>query len=141
MIGFLSRLISIILSYIAACLIAGVVLWLGFLIAEWFADRSTAGLGPALIWIMNKGVFSATTIALVAAFPAAIFIVLAEWKDIGNWAYFALAGLVLGMVMAYVLRTSELTLAAGTDPSNVPVFAVSGLLGGLTYWLLAGVRD
>ena len=139
--AIVTRTVSILLSYLASCIIAGVVLWLGFLISEIIADKSLSDLGPALMWIVNKGIFSATTIALAAAIPAGIFILLAEWKDLGNWAYYALGGLLLGMVMAYVLRTSELNVAAGTDPANVPVFAMAGLLGGLTYWLLAGERD
>lgn len=138
MIGGLFRLLF---GFTVACLVAGVAT-VAFVITP--ADIATlpAELRPDRL-------SSAGTLSLLAATHSAIFsfpfalvaLILAEWRCIRSWVYYA----IVGILIALAGFGAEYLNEVGGQPSIVNAYAIRaflavGFLGGIAYWLAAGRR-
>jgi hypothetical protein len=134
-------LLRVLFGFIVACLVAGAAT-VAFVITP--ADIATlpAELRPDRL-------SSAGTLSLLAATHSAIFaspfaliaIIIAEWRCIRSWVYYAIAGILI----AFLGFGAEYLNEVGGQPSIVNAYAMRaylavGFLGGIAYWLAAGRR-
>ncbi|MGZ5823338.1 MAG: hypothetical protein ACXWJ2_05285 [Hyphomicrobium sp.] len=139
MIGGLCR---VLFGFIVACLLAGAAT-VAFVITP--ADIATlpAALRP-------DRMSSAGTLSLLAATHSAIFaapfaliaLIIAEWRCIRSWVYYA----TVGILIAFAGFGAEYLNEVGGQPSIVNSYAMRaylavGFLGGIAYWLAAGRRS
>lgn len=147
---YLGRFTLILIGYMAAVLAASVALHMLTIprigLEE---DLSAPAASVVLFWSIP---FMALVIAYLAFVPSMIAIGLAEALSARSWLYHALAGGVVGLVIALTFQGSapDDFLAAGSeleiippgqsiyDPVFLAVLAGSGMFGGLAYWLVAG---
>jgi hypothetical protein len=131
------RLLTIAAGYLLACTTAVTVALLG---EAW----RTSGMGyplPSVVDFVIPIVFVTADVAELAILPALLLIVLSEgfaWRS--NIVYGVLGG-ALGLVLlygkyVYDVLTNREPMVIGPE-LNV-VIAVSGIVGGLVYWLVAG---
>ena len=138
MIGGLFR---VLFGFIVACVVAGAAT-VAFVITP--ADIATL---PAEV--RPDRLSSAGTLSLLAATHSAIFaapfaliaLVIAEWRCIRSWVYYA----IFGILIALGGFGAEYLNEVGGQPSIVNSYAVRaylavGFLGGVAYWFTAGRR-
>jgi hypothetical protein len=136
--AIITRLFSVIVAYVLACIAASIVLTVGTLTPQWDQvvpqDMPTVAIGA----VVGLG---AVIIGGTAMVPALLVIALTEgfaWRSV--LIYGALGG-VLALTLAYgidfvgYVRGPDSMLAHERE-----VFAASGIAGGLVYWLFAGRR-
>jgi hypothetical protein len=134
-------LLRVLFGFIVACLVVGAAT-VAFVITP--ADIATlpAELRPDRL-------SSAGTLSLLAATHSAIFaapfallaIVVAEWRCVRLWVYYA----IVGILIALGGFGAEYLNEVGGQPSIVNTYAVRaylavGFLGGVAYWFAAGRR-
>ena len=138
MIGGLFR---VLFGFIVACLVAGAAT-VAFVITP--ADIATlpAELRPdRLSSAGTLSLLAATHSAIFAAPFALIALVIAEWRCIRSWVYYA----TVGILIAFAGFGAEYLNEVGGQPSIVNSYAMRaylavGFLGGIAYWLAAGRR-
>jgi len=135
-VGLVGRLLWVILSFLLACVAAGTVTTLGFVLPE----LSQAALVPA--WSDATCWAIALTAALIAGYafiPAMLLISLAEGFRLRSFVFYSIAGAVTALLLA-----ASTGGGSGTALPQVPlghdreVLLASGIAGGLIYWALAG---
>ena len=136
----LGRILVIFFSLIVAMMIAGIVLAIGILVP----DRSWLDADPVeRVMFFTVSFFATSYIGASAFVPALLLIVVAEVMRLRNLLYYAAAGAVVGLT-SFFGSNVELRLENTTDVT--PVFhplqlaAAAGIIGGLAYWLLAGLN-
>ena len=147
---YLGRFALIVIGYAVAVLAASVALHVLILPRIGLQEElSTPVVTSIMFWSIP---FMALVIAYLAFVPSMVAIGLAEVFSARGWLYHALAGGVVGLVLAVLLQTSapDDLLAAGSelelippgqsilDPGFLAVLAGSGMFGGLAYWLVTG---
>jgi hypothetical protein len=147
-----SRVGVIIPAYFFAAAAAGFVISVGIGLAAAFSSELTdlAALAMAALLLLLINAFTIPYTFLLAALPAAAIITFAELRDIRSpWFYAAMgvcaaAAVVLGVAVAILLtnggKATDWTATAVSLGGIILVFAVPGVVGGLTYWAKAG-RD
>jgi hypothetical protein len=138
MIGGLFR---VLFGFIVACLVAGAAT-VAFVITP--ADIATlpAALRPdRLSSAGTLSLLAATHSAIFAAPFALIALVIAEWRCIRSWVYYA----TVGILIAFAGFGAEYLNEVGGQPSIVNSYAMRaylavGFLGGIAYWLAVGRR-
>ena len=126
--ALLRILVVIPLGYVLACLAAGLVIALS--IYGFVDEPSPVMQGMAVAF----GFVAATCAGAFAAVPMLVAIVLAEafrWRSFFFWAPF---GGVLGLVGKALAERGETV----QTPGVVALYIAAGLVGGATYWLIAG---
>jgi hypothetical protein len=134
-------LLRVVFGFVVACLVAGAAT-VAFVITP--ADIVTL---PAELRPDRLG--SAGTLSLLAATHSAIFaapfallaIIVAEWRCIRSWVYYAIVGILIALGGFGAEYLSEV----GGQPSIVNTYAMRaylavGFLGGVAYWFAAGRR-
>lgn len=133
---FFLRLLTMTFAFFVACLVTGAVL--SFLtrmitpqdVGDLARDGTWAG---ALI-----GVVAVASIVAYAAMLPAMFIALySEMRRRRDWLFYCISGgSVAALCLAFVLANPQ----QGEGPSIrfVAVLIVSGMLGGIAYWVVAG---
>ncbi len=137
----ISGLFRVLFGFIVACLVAGVAT-VAFVITP--ADIMTlpADLRPGRLSSAGTLSLLAATHSAIFSFPLAlIVIILAEWRCIRSWIYYA----IVGVLIASAGFGAEYLSEVGGQPSIVNSYAARaflavGLLGGIAYWLAAGRR-
>lgn len=130
------RVIRVLFGFIAASLAAGLVLVLfvntpNDLAAELSGDRLSETGVLALAVGTQAAVFAAPFAFIGAA--------LSEWKGYASWLYSALVGVIIAAIGFAVQYAGEAGVPHTIFNSYaLAAFIVSGLVGGLVYWLLAG---
>lgn len=87
------------------------------------------------------GIFAiASIVAYASALPGLFLVVFAEMQRVRGWLYFTLSGggVALAAVVLVIAEPAEATRPA---LELAPVTIVSGMIGGLVYWLIAGRRS
>src|SRR4051794_14300169 len=138
MIGGLFR---VLFGFIVACLVAGAAT-VAFVITP--ADIATlpAALRPdRLSSAGTLSLLAATHSAIFAAPFALIALVIAEWRCIRSWVYYA----TVGILIAFAGFGAEYLNEVGGQPSIVNSYAMRaslavGFRGGIAYWLAGGRR-
>jgi hypothetical protein len=131
----------VVFGFIVACLVAGAAT-VAFVITPADIVTLPAELRPDRL-------SSAGTLSLLAATHSAIFaapfalvaLIIAEWRCIRSWVYYA----TVGILIAFAGFGAEYLNEVGGQPSIVNSYAMRaylavGFLGGIAYWLAAGRR-
>jgi hypothetical protein len=134
-------LLRVVFGFIVACLVAGAAT-VAFVITP--ADIATlpAELRPDRLESAGTlSLLAATHSAIFAAPFALIAIIIAEWRCIRSWVYYA----IVGILIALGGFGAEYLNEVGGQPSIVNAYAVRaylavGFLGGVAYWFAAGCR-
>lgn len=86
--------------------------------------------------------FSVPFVALFVGYfvliPAMIVILAAEFLGRRDWLYFALAGGVAGLAVAYFHRIRPMEDGPFDPVTTAVALAATGMVGGICYWLVAG---
>lgn len=135
----LSALLRALMGFVLACIIAAIVK-VGFIItpAEILNLPLNARL-PRLETFALLATAAALHSAVFAAPFAAIAAMFGAWLKIRAWLYYLFAGLAIsmfGFAAQYVGETTDLRTIANTYA--VTAYAVTGLVAGWVYWLVAG---
>ncbi|MGE0283385.1 MAG: hypothetical protein AB7P20_22585 [Rhizobiaceae bacterium] len=147
---YLGRFALIVAGYALAALVASIALHVLTLPRVGLQQEMS---GPVVASIMFWSIpFMALIIAYMAFVPSMIAIGLGEALSARGWLYYALAGGLIGFMLAMLFQGSapDDFLAAGSelevlppdqsiyDPVFLAVLAGSGMFGGLAYWLVTG---
>ena len=134
--GLVGRLLWVILSFLLACVAAGTVTTLGFVLPELSQVAPVPAWSDATCWAI------ALTAALIAGYafiPAMLLISLAEGFRLRSFVFYSMAGAVTALLL-----DSGTGGGSGTALPQLPlghdreVLLASGIAAGLIYWALAG---
>jgi len=134
-VALIARIFVVLFAFLAASIVAGLVLTLGLLPPEF--DELTpmpgahAGFGLAVA-------FSAVLISGYALIPAMLFIAIAEGFRLRSFLFYAGFGAAVALLMAYGSNVSIDGSAYPFVGHEQEVFAAAGIAGGLVYWALGG---
>jgi hypothetical protein len=134
-------LVRILVGFTVACLVAGAAT-VAFVITPLDIATLPAELRPDRLSSAGTLSLLAATHSAIFSFPfALIAILVAEWRCIRSWVYYAMAGILI----AFAGFGAEYLNEVGGQPSIVNAYAIRaylavGFLGGLAYWLAAGRR-
>lgn len=137
MLALLFRFVVIVLGYAVAALCASAFLHLVTLPLLGFTAEETSFI------VMGSIGFSIPFIALFVAYfafiPAMFGILLGEVLGQRDWLFYALAGGVIGAVVAGFFRGDvEAVNPIATETAFVVALVGAGICGGIGYWLIAG---
>jgi hypothetical protein len=128
------RIVRIVIGYALACVAAAAALVL-FVYTPAELATVPARLSEAGFFTL----FVAPYLALFAALPALVGVVVGELRGIATWGYHAVVGLAIA---ALGFLTQHFTEGPGeaTILHNyaLTAFLTAGLIGGLAYWLVSG---
>jgi hypothetical protein len=135
----------VLVGFIVACF-AGALTTLLFVhtpeeVASWLtslpADERGERYGTfGLLWLA-----AATQSAIFSAFFAFIAVVVAEWRKIRDWTYYAITGIVIALMGFAAQWLSEPTGQSwSVVNSHYPLvaFLTTGFVAGFVYWMVAG---
>jgi hypothetical protein len=140
------RILLIAASYLAASFVAGCAALLGalFVMGEPLHIASSSDRGLLIVMIAVSSEFTAVS-ALLPAMPAIAY---AERRGIRSFRFYTYAGALIGpvscVIYANIGMLPELNEALRMLANSFAfpllwlITAVSGFLGGLVYWLMAG---
>jgi hypothetical protein len=133
--------VRILLGFIVACLIAGAVT-VAFIVTP--ADIASLPAEQRAAELATAGLLSlkaATHSAIFSFVFALIVIAVAEWYAIRSWIYYALCGTAIAVAGFTALHSQEVEgYPTILNDYALRAYLTVGLLGGLTYWLVAGRR-
>jgi len=138
MIGGLFR---VLFGFTVASLVAGVAT-VAFVITPLDIATLPAELRPDRLSSAGTLSLLAATHTAIFSFPfALIALIVAEWRCIRSWVYYA----IVGILIALAGFGAEYLNEVGGQPSIVNAYAIRaflavGFLGGIAYWLAAGRR-
>lgn len=139
MIGFLSlviRFIVILIAFVAAVLAAS--LFLAILIAGGFQPQSEQEMmGLSAGMIVAVPVMS-TLFGYYSFLPAMVLVCISEILGRRDWLFHALGGALVALLVMIWLWSRE--SGAALDSGIAAAAAAAGIVGGWTYWLIAGRR-
>jgi hypothetical protein len=134
--ALLGRIFVVIFAYLAACLVAALVLIVASRSAEW---------DEFLVFSMQVGTFwplvgvAAAAVAVLMLIPAMLFVALAE--GFGWQSVFVYAGVGIALALSSLVGFVFYDLPVPADSMVTPereALAAAGIAGGLVYWLIAG---
>ena len=131
------RLCAITLGFILATIASAVAM--GFL-TQIITPQEASHLAnsPWSIGLIVGFLVAAAFAGYVAYIPAMAVILFAEITRKRDWLFYTLAGGIIALVVPFVGAT--MTGATDRSVNTLVMIAVSGMIGGLTYWLFAGSR-
>ncbi len=136
----LGRLVAIIVAYMAACLMAGLVLLLGAAMPNGLVVTQLDMAGNVVSSSLFVVGFLSVFVAALAAAPAACGIAVGEIFVVRNFFFYTLGGgLVAGL--GYYLAAAR-GMVPLTDieqrTSETILLTAAGLVAGFSYWAVAG---
>ena len=131
------RLFVIALGFLAACLVAGMII----VIAVLFPEFSDLGTGP-----VDQGVFQILVafgfifVSGFALLPAAIIALLTEAFSIRSVLAYAIGGAVVGAAcyLSLVPFDTDTWHFNGVVRRHMEIMTGAGIVAGLIYWMVAG---
>ena len=138
----LGRIFRVVIGFALASLAAGLTLVLFVYTPVELAGAAGNAAGARFGEAGLLALAAATQVALFAAPFALIAVLAATWRRLNRPAYFALAGIAIAGVGFWAQYRSE---AAGElsilNSYALSAFALTGLVGGLVFWLCAAERS
>ena len=107
--------------------------WLTALPAE---ERGERFGGFGLLWLA-----AATQSALFSVLFAFIAVVIAEWRKVRDWTYYAIAGIVialLGFAAQWLAEPTGQSWSVVNSHYPLVAFLTTGFVAGFAYWMVAG---
>jgi hypothetical protein len=135
----LTRSFGMLIGYILACVaFSMVIVAFVFTPAEIAALPSDAAANR-LTMAGEHVLLSATQVVIIAAPLALVAALIAEWRGIREWLYFAAVGLSIAVVGFLAQYVSELQ-GQPTIVNNyaIAAFLCGGFVAGTVYWLVVG---
>ena len=133
------RVIRVLFGFALACLAAAATLVL-FVYTPAELANLPAGMGADRLG--EAGLFALAVtphVAMFAALPALVAVVIGESRSISGWSYYSLGGIAIA-VMGFL--TQHFTEAQGQSTIlhnyALTAFLTTGFVGGFAYWLLSG---
>lgn len=131
----IGALVRVILGFVLASLMAGLVFVLFALPPTELASDKGPGLAAFADWSLKSGTQAAIFGAPFALIAAAI----GEWQRLRSPAYYILAGVLIAMTGFLAQHSSETTgQHTVLNEYAIKAFLTSGFFAGLLYWLIAG---
>lgn len=139
------RVLRVLVGFVVACFAAAlttllfvytpeeVLTWTTSLPAE---DRNERFSVFGLLWLA-----AATQSAVFSALFALLAVVIAEWRKVRAWTYYAIAGIVialLGFAAQWLSEPSGQNWSVVNSHYPFVAFLTTGFVGGFTYWMVAG---
>lgn len=132
-------LLRVVLGFLVACLVAGLAIVMFVLPPTEIMAMPEAVRSSRLGDVGMLSLAAATQSAMFAAPFALVAAAVAEWQGLRGILYYALIGLAISAGGFVALFASEVDSHATIINSYASAaYAVSGLLGGIAYWLVAG---
>ena len=136
--SLLGRIIVIIFGLLVAVIVAGITLALGIVLPDWAAMDSD----PIERVIFFFVAFFATGLVVTyALLPALLVIAISEVARMRSFIYYGVGGAMVALASYYgsdisfqLENTTDVTPVANA----LQLAAAAGILGGLSYWLIAG---
>jgi hypothetical protein len=135
----LARVFGILIGYLLACVAFSVVIVaFVFTPAEMVALPSDVAANR-LTMAGHHVLQSATQVGVIAAPLALVGVLIAEWRGIREWLYFAAVALSIAVVGFLAQYVSELQ-GQPTIVNNyaLAAFLCGGFVAGMVYWLVVG---
>jgi hypothetical protein len=135
--ALIGRLFAIVFAFLAACLVAGMIVVTAIL----FPEFSDLGSGPidqgALNVVIGFGFVFASGFALL---PALLIALITEAFSIRSVLAYAIGGGVVGMAcyLGLVPFDPETLTFDGIVRRHLEIMTGAGIVGGLVYWMIAG---
>src|SRR5215475_6753702 len=135
--ALIGRLFAIAIGFLAACLVAGMII----VIAVLFPEFSDIGTGP-----IDQGVFEILVafgfifVSGFALLPAAIIALLTEAFSIRSVLAYAIGGAVVGAAcyLSLVPYDTDTWQFHGIVRRHMEIMTGAGIVAGLIYWMIAG---
>ena len=135
--ALIGRLFAIAIGFLAACLVAGMII----VIAVLFPEFSDIGTGP-----IDQGVFEILVafgfifVSGFALLPAAIIALLTEAFSIRSVLAYAIGGAVVGAAcyLSLVPYDTDTWQFNGIVRRHMEIMTGAGIVAGLIYWMIAG---
>jgi hypothetical protein len=135
----LGRILRVLFGFVLACLAAGLTLVLFVYTPAELASLNASTAVPRLSEAGLLALAAATHAGVFAAPVALLGAVIGEWRRHRGLGYYALLGIGIAGLGFFLQYRSE---AAGDlsilNTYALSAFALTGLIGGLVYWLGAG---
>jgi len=134
---FILRLCAITFGFILATIASAVAM--GFL-TQIITPQEASQLAssPWHVGLVVGFLVAAAFAGYVAFLPAMAVILFAELTRKRDWLFYTLAGGVIALIVPFI--GTSLTGASDGSVNTLIMIAVSGMIGGMTYWLFAGSR-
>jgi hypothetical protein len=133
-------ILRILIGFAVACVVAGLVTAAFVItptdISSLPPDQQTDRLSNAVA----LGLLAATHSAIFSFPFAFLAIAYAEWRSVRSWLYYAVAGIVIGLLGfgAEYLAEKGVVQPSILNDYAARAFLTVGFLGGLAYWLVSG---
>jgi hypothetical protein len=133
----LLRILRVLFGFLVACLAAGLTIVLFVYTPAELATSDIGGDRWAEAGLLALA--AATHSAIFAAPFALIAAVIAEWRAVRSWTYYALAGIVITAIGFLAQYSSEASGDISIFNNYATLaFLATGFAAGLAYWLVAG---
>ncbi|HZP71391.1 MAG TPA: hypothetical protein VFB29_15755 [Pseudolabrys sp.] len=136
--SLLGRIIVIIFGLLVSIVVAGVALTIGVVAPDWAGVESDP-FERVTFFVVSF--FATSFVGAVAILPAMLVIVVSEAARMRSFVYYGAGGALVALA-AYYGSDISVQLENTTDVPPVAnalqLAAAAGILGGLTYWLIAG---
>ena len=136
--SLLGRIIVIIFGLLLAILVAGITLAIGIVLPEWAAMDSDPIERVIFFFV---AFFATSYVGAVAMLPAELVIAISEIARMRSFIYYGVGGALVALASYYGADISfqlENTTDVTPVANALQLAAAAGILGGLTYWLVAG---
>jgi hypothetical protein len=135
--ALIGRLFVVFFAFLAACLVAGMVV-VGAILFPEFSDLGAGPIDPGVLNIMfGFGFIFVSGFALV---PAMIVVVLTEAFYIRRALAYAVGGGIVGLAcyLGLVPFDAEQLRFEGIVRRHLEIMTGAGILAGMVYWMIAG---
>jgi hypothetical protein len=135
--ALIGRLFLIAFGFLAACLVAGMIVVTAVLFPE-FSDIGTSGLDQSVIQVLIG--FGFIFISGFALLPAAIIALLTEAFSIRSVLAYAIGGALVGAAcyLSLVPFDTDTWRFDGIVRRHLEIMTGAGIVAGLMYWVIAG---
>jgi hypothetical protein len=143
MLHVLKRLLLVAVGYLVAVIIALVSVVIIYAILTSLPDApsyfSMMTLSPLVVLIVPPvGMFVLLVVLVLTWLPALAAALVAEILSLRQIWLFGLIGAAIGAGAFIYASPQAVGTIEGTDWADLAIVTVSGAIGGLTYWLIAG---
>ena len=134
--ALIGRLFVILFAFLAACLVAGMIV-VGAVLFPEFTDLGIGNIDPAINVIVGIGFIFISGFALL---PATILAVITEAFAIRSVLVYAVGGALVGAAcyLGLIPFDTETMHFDGIIRRHLEIMTGAGIVAGLVYWLIAG---
>jgi hypothetical protein len=137
MMALIGRLFVVFFAFLAACLVAGMVV-VGAILFPEFSDLGAGPVDPGVLNIMFG--FGFVFVSGFALVPAMIVVLLTEAFYIRSALAYAAGGGIVGLAcyLGLVPFDAEQLRFEGIVRRHLEIMTGAGILAGMVYWMIAG---